>query len=59
MVLMAQSWVSAEAPVQDFVVEGPIFACLIGSSLMVYFEALPNPVETGVYRGGSDGCVVE
>jgi hypothetical protein len=59
MVSVTQSWIGAEAPAQDFVVEGPIFPCSISLSSMAYFEVLPGPVETGVYRGGSDGCVVE
>jgi hypothetical protein len=55
MVSMIQSWVRAEAPIQDFVVEGPHPPCSIVSSLMVQFNVLSNPVELGVYRGGSDG----
>jgi hypothetical protein len=55
MVSMVQVWVSAEVPIQDFVVEGPIVPCSVVSSPMVRFEALPNFVEVGVYRGGGDG----
>jgi hypothetical protein len=52
MTSMEQVWVSVEVPVQDLVVEGPFSLCSVRLLAEVQFEALFNPVEVGVYRGG-------
>lgn len=52
MVSMAQVWVSAGAPVQGLVVEGPYSLCSLRLLEGIQWEVLDNPVEVKVYMGG-------
>jgi hypothetical protein len=52
---MTQSWVLAEAPSQDFVVEGPSPFCRVFSVPMVHWEVFSKFVESEVYQGDLHG----